>query len=91
MGVSLLGTTGGKIGDHRSAKAVIAPAAILEEKERHFAQSLQIRAVDDRAAMTLARDEAGAGQHRQMRRHGVLRNPDEARQFAGGNAFRLPR
>ena len=39
--------------------------------------------------MAVAAYQACAGEGRQMRRHGVLRNIHEARQLAGGDTFRL--
>ena len=41
--------------------------------------------------MSLAGDQMSAREDGQMRRHGVLGNLDQARQFAGRNAFGLPR
>ena len=89
MACFLRRTTGREIGDQRRADLRFAAAAIPEQEQRDLAKTVEIDAVDYGAAPPLAADEAGARQDRQVGRHRVLRNADEASQFPGGDAFRL--
>src|SRR5579863_8240529 len=88
--LGLLGRPAGReVGDQRRANLGSAAAAVLEKEQGDFAEPFEIGAVEDRAALPLAADETGASQYRQMRRHCILRNANEAGQLAGGYAQRL--
>ncbi len=64
-------------------------AAVLQQEQRDVAKGVEIGAIDDRAALTFCRDEVGAGEDGQVRRHGILRHLAQAREFAGRNAVGL--
>ncbi len=83
--------TRSEISDQRRAEFGLAAATILDQKKRELAKSIEIYAVDDRPAMPLADDQSSAREDRQMRRHGVLRNLDQPRQFSGGESVGFAR
>ena len=65
---------------------VQGPALTLQQEQDQLAQPIQIGAIDDGPASALRADQTGAGQHAQMRRHGVGRD----RQLIGDLARRQP-
>src|SRR5271157_234749 len=89
MSFSLWRAARGKIGDERRADVGTPAAAILQKEQRDFAEAGEVGTVDDGAAVTLAAHQTGARENAQVRRHGVLRNGHEARQFAYWDALGL--
>ena len=78
-----------EIGDERRANIGTTATAVLKQEQRDFAEPREIGAVDDRAALPLPINQTRAGEHGEMRRHGVLRHCHEAGQLPSGNAFRF--
>src|SRR5687768_2309814 len=72
--------------DQWCAEFGVAAAAVLDQVKGHLTEALEVGAVDDGAALTLAGNQASIGQDRKVRRHRVLRNADQTRQIACGNA-----
>ena len=67
-----------------------SPAAAIPEQENGYVSKPdQVRAVDDRAAMPLGANQPGAGQDRQMSRERILRDLQEAGEFASREALGL--
>src|ERR1700730_7591462 len=89
MDASLPRAARGEIGNERRAYVRTTPAAMLEKEQRDFAESGEIGAVDDGTTLPLPDDQTGAGENGEMRRHGVLRNSNEAGELARRNAFRF--
>ena len=77
--------------NHGLADLGASAAAVAEHEERDVAEGVEVGAVYDRAAVPLGGDEAGAAQHRQMRRQRVLRDVEITGQVAGGKSFGLVR
>jgi hypothetical protein len=75
--------------DQGGAQPGIAAATILDEVQHQVAQAVQVRAVDDRAAMPFTGSQSCPRQNSQMRRHGVLRNVELAGDFTSRQAVRL--
>src|ERR1700738_4090255 len=63
-----------EIGGERRAELGPAAAAVLEQEQSDLAEAVEVRAVDDGAALPFAVDQPGAREDRQMRRHRVLGN-----------------
>jgi hypothetical protein len=89
MDASLPRAARGEIGKERRAYVRTTPAAILEKEQRDFAESGEIGAVYDGTTLPLSNNQTRAGKNGEMRRHGVLRNSNEAGEFACRNALRL--
>lgn len=71
----------------RITQSVGSAATILDHEQRQILECPEIGAVHDRAAVPLSADQAGASEHRKVRRHRVLRNTNGTGQFAGGKTF----
>ena len=80
-------TTWRQILDQWRADFGTAIAAIPEHEQHDLTQMRKLGPVNDRAAETLGRNQAGTRQHGQMRRHRVLRHGQRFRDIAGGEPF----
>src|SRR5271166_6109900 len=89
MDVSLCLAAGGEIGDQGRADVRTPAAAVFEKEQRHLAEAGEVRAIDDRAALSLSAHEPCARKNAQVRGHSVLRHGHEAREFPRRNAVRL--
>src|ERR1700722_8735428 len=79
----------GEVGDQRSAQISAPATAVFEQKQCDVAEAIEVRAIDDGATLSLATYQFRAGKNGQVRRHRVLGDFDNTRQFAGGYPFRL--
>ena len=84
-GCFLCGAAGKKVGKQRFAEIRRAVAAILHEKQHDLAEALEIRVIDDGAALAVTSHKASPCEDRQMCRHGVLRNLEKPGYFACGD------
>src|ERR1700722_4065443 len=75
--------------DQRLADFGTAATAIPEHEQHDAAKMRKLGPVNDRAAETLSRNQAGTRQHGQMRRHRVLRHGQRAGDIAGGQSLGL--
>lgn len=66
MGVSLRPAARGEIGDERRAYVGAAATAVLEKEERDLVESRKFGAIDDQAALALARHQTRAGKYGQV-------------------------
>ncbi|GAA3277698.1 hypothetical protein GCM10020258_59680 [Sphingomonas yabuuchiae] len=66
-----------------------ALAAVLHQEQHEGAQRIEVRPVDDRAAIPFGADQAGARENAQVRRHGVLRHVELAGYLASREAVRF--
>ncbi len=73
----------------RCADLGLSAAAVLNQEQDQLLQSFDIGLVGDVAALAFADDEPRVRQDREMVGKGVLRNANEARQFACSDAVRL--
>jgi hypothetical protein len=79
----------GEVRDQRSAQISAPATAVFEQKQCDLAEAIEVRAIDDGATLSLATYQFRAGKNGEVRRHRVLGDFDETRQFAGGHPFRL--
>jgi hypothetical protein len=87
---SLLGWAAwGQVGDQRSAQISTSAAAVFEQKQRDLAEAIEVCAIDDGAAFSLATYQFRAGKNGEVRRHRVLGDFNKTSEFAGGHSFRL--
>jgi len=77
------------LSDQRFTNLGAAAAAVLHEEPSKVAHSSEAGAVDNRPAMTLSFDQSSSRQHREMRRHRVVRNAEPPRHITGRQATRL--
>jgi hypothetical protein len=61
----------------------------LDEEQYDVLKPNKVRTINDRAAAPLALNQSGARQYCQVRGHGVLRNCEQAGEFARRKAVRL--
>jgi hypothetical protein len=78
-----------KFRDQRGAKRSGAAAAVFEKEEYQFAKAIQIGSVYDRAALSLAFDEARSRQGGKMRGHRVLGNVEQSSELARRHSCRF--
>ena len=76
----------GECGDERRAQIGVAGAAIRDEERHQRAQTVEVGTVDDRPALALGPDQAGARQDGKVGGHGILRNVELAGDLARGEA-----
>lgn len=75
------------MGHQRYADVRATATAILEQECERRAQSVEVRSIDDRPGEALGADESGPAENGEMRRHGVVRHLEAARDHARWKPF----
>ena len=77
------------VGEQRATKFRATAAAVLNEELHDLPIANKVGAINDRAAAPLVENQTGARQHGKVRGHRVLRNCEQAGEFASRDPVRL--